>query len=94
MALLISVGNLGGIAGSNVYLAQQAPKYQVGFGVCLAISIAAVLMAIVLRFAYAAENQKRKRMLSEQGDDAIRNEYGEQTLLDIGDRNPFFIYTL
>jgi len=94
MALLISVGNLGGIAGSNVYLARQAPKYQVGFGVCLAISIAAVLMAIVLRFAYAAENQKRKRMLSEQGDDAIRNEYGEQTLLDIGDRNPFFIYTL
>ena len=30
MALLISVGNLGGIAGSNIFIASEAPKYPAG----------------------------------------------------------------
>jgi len=94
MALLISVGNLGGIAGSNIYLARQAPKYQVGFGVCLAIAIAAVIMAFILRYAFAAENRKRDALLAERGSDAIRAEYTDQELLDLGDLSPFFRYTL
>lgn len=94
MALLISMGNLGGIAGSNVYIARQAPKYPVGFGVCLAVAVAAVLMAIVLRFAFAAENRKRDELLALKGADAIRAEYTEQELLDLGDKSPFFRYSL
>lgn len=94
MALLISMGNLGGIAGSNVYIASQAPKYPVGFGVCLGISVAAVLMAILLRFAFAAENRRRDELLALKGEDAIRAEYTEQELLDLGDKSPFFRYSL
>jgi hypothetical protein len=94
MALLASVGNLGGIVGSNIFLAKEEPKYPAGFGVGLAISVASVIMAFVLRFAFAAENRKRDALLAERGSDAIRVQYSEQELLDMGDLSPFFRYTL
>jgi hypothetical protein len=94
MALLASVGNLGGIAGSNIFLAREAPKYPTGFGVGLAISVASILMAFVLRYAFAAENRKRDALLAERGSDAIRAQYSDQELLDLGDLSPFFRYTL
>lgn len=94
MALLISVGNFGGIAGSNIYLASEKPKYPAGFGTGLGISIAAILMAIVLRISCRRENERRRKMIEEEGEDAIRARYGEQQLLEMGDKSPFFIYTL
>lgn len=94
MALLISVGNLGGIAGSNVYLSREAPKYHTGFGVCLAISCCAIIAAITLRLAIQRVNRKRMTYLDEHGEDEIRSRYTEQELLDMGDRSPFFKYTL
>jgi len=94
MALLVSCGNLGGIAGSNVYLSAQAPKYPTGFGVCLAMICCAVIMCLVLRFAYDAENKRRRRLLEAEGEAAFRGRYTEQEMLDLGDRNPFFVYTL
>lgn len=94
MALLISVGNFGGIAGSNIYIASQAPKYPVGFGTGLAITSAAIIMAGLLRIAFTKENEKRRRLLAEEGEAAIKARYSEQELLDMGDKSPFFIYTL
>ncbi|KAM0721089.1 hypothetical protein Q7P37_003375 [Cladosporium fusiforme] len=94
MGLLISVGNLGGIAGSNIYIASQAPKYPTGFGVGLGMSIAAVIMAYVLRKACERENKARQKMLDDEGEEAVRARYSEQELLDMGDKSPFFIYTL
>lgn len=94
MALLISIGNFGGIAGSNIYIASQAPKYPTGFGTGLGMSVAAIIMAFVLRKAFARENEKRRRMLDEEGEEAIRARYSDQELLDMGDKSPFFIYTL
>lgn len=94
MGLLISVGNLGGIAGSNIYIASQAPKYPTGFGTGLGMSIAAIIMAYVLRMACDRENKARRRMLDEEGEQEVRARYSEQELLDMGDKSPFFIYTL
>ena len=94
MALLISIGNLGGIAGSNIYIASQAPKYPTGFGTGLGVCVAAVIMAFVLRILFARENRKRREMLDSEGEEAIRARYSEQELLDMGDKSPFFIYTL
>jgi hypothetical protein len=51
-------------------------------------------MAILLRFAFARENAKRRAMLEQEGEEAIRARYSEQELLDMGDKSPFFIYTL
>ncbi|KAK3072726.1 hypothetical protein LTR53_006308 [Teratosphaeriaceae sp. CCFEE 6253] len=94
MALLISVGNFGGIAGSNIFIAKQKPKYPAGFGTGLGISIAAIIMAFVLRLSCRRENERRRKMIEEEGEDAIRARYGDQQLLEMGDKSPFFIYTL
>jgi len=94
MALLISIGNLGGIAGSNIYLPSQAPAYPAGFGTGLAICLVAIMMTVVLRLAYARENKKRRALIELEGEDAIRARYSEQELLELGDKSPFFIYTL
>jgi hypothetical protein len=94
MAQLISFGNLGGICGSNIFLAAQAPRYPTGFGTGMGICLCAIVMAWVLRKAYARENAKRDGMLAEEGEEAIRARYTEEELLAMGDKSPFFRYTL
>ncbi|EXJ58571.1 hypothetical protein A1O7_05998 [Cladophialophora yegresii CBS 114405] len=94
MALLISIGNFGGIAGSNIYIASQAPKYPTGFGTGLGICVAAVAMAYVLRRAYRAENAKRDAFMMGKTDDEVKAMYTEQELLDLGDKSPFYRYTV
>ncbi|KAL5118785.1 hypothetical protein ACEQ8H_003288 [Pleosporales sp. CAS-2024a] len=94
MALLISVGNMGGIMGSNIYLTREAPKYRTGFSASLAMCCAAILMTLVLRWAYAKENKKKDDLLLELGEEAIRAKYIEEELLHLGDKSPFFRYTL
>ena len=94
MALLISVGNMGGIMGSNIYLAREAPKYRTGFGVSLAMCLLAIAMTFVLRWGYAKENARREKLCSEASEEEIRARYTEQEMLDLGDKSPFFRYTL
>ncbi|KAK0982462.1 hypothetical protein LTR54_014692 [Friedmanniomyces endolithicus] len=78
----------------HIFLAAEKPKYPTGFGTGLGISIAAILMAIVLRISCQRENKRRRDMIEQEGEDAIRARYGEQQLLEMGDKSPFFIYTL
>lgn len=94
MALLISVGNMGGIMGSNIYLSREAPKYRTGFGCSLAMCIAAIAMTFVLRWAYTRENAKKDALLRDHTEAEIRARYSEKELIDLGDKNPFFRYTL
>lgn len=94
MALLISVGNMGGICGSNIYLARQAPKYPVGFGVCLTTCVLGIIAGFILRREYKRQNNLRDELIAREGADGVRARYTEQELLDLGDRSPFFRYTL
>ena len=94
MALLISVGNMGGIMGSNIYLGREAPKYRTGFGCSLAMCIAAIGMTFVLRWAYTRENAKKDQLFKDHSEAEVRARYSEQELIDLGDKNPFFRYTL
>lgn len=80
--------------GSNIYLAREAPKYTTGFSASLAMCCTAILMTLVLRWAYAKENRKRDELIAEHGEEAIRARYSEQELLLMGDKSPFFRYTL
>ena len=94
MAVLISVGNWGGICGSNIFIAKQAPRYWAGYGTGLGICFAGIIAAFVLRFAYARENKRRDEFMVGKTDEEVRAKYTEQELLDLGDRSPFFRYTL
>ena len=94
MAVLISVGNLGGVCGSNIYFAAEAPNYPTGFGVGLGTSILSIVAAYILRIAYRQENRRRDEVVAQEGTEAIKEKYTEQELLDMGDKSPFFRYTL
>jgi len=94
MALLISVGNMGGICGSNIYIAKEAPKYPAGFGTSLAVCVAGIISTGILRISFQRENKKRDEFLAREGEEGIKAKYTEQELLDMGDRSPFYRYTL
>ncbi|OAX82139.1 hypothetical protein ACJ72_03509 [Emergomyces africanus] len=94
MALLISCGNMGGIAGSNIFFAAEAPKYRTGFSVSLVMCVAGIIMAFVLRVTYARLNRERDRQLAEMGEEMLRTRYSEQELLDMGDKSPFYRYSV
>lgn len=51
-------------------------------------------MAFLLRMAFAHENKKKRELLEREGEEAVRARYTDQELLDLGDKSPFFIYTL
>ncbi|EXJ62223.1 hypothetical protein A1O7_02656 [Cladophialophora yegresii CBS 114405] len=94
MALLISIGNMGGICGSNIYLAAQAPKYPTGFGVSLGCCVLGIIAAMILRVEYSRQNRARDALIEREGEEAVKARYTDQELLELGDRSPFYRYTL
>jgi len=90
MALLLSIGNLSGVIGSNIFVAWEEPRYWAGYGTCLGMIIAAMIMTVVLRITYARLNAEREAMTEEE----IRAKYTDAELLDMGDLSPYFRYTL
>lgn len=89
MALLISMGNLGGAIGSNVYLEAQAPHYWLGFGFGLGISLAAIAATVVLKGAFERLNREKEGMGSEE---EVRARWTEEELRRMGDKSPLFRY--
>ena len=85
---------MGSICGSNIYLAKQAPRYPAGYGVGLGTCTAGFIMAFVLRRAYQAENRKRDEFMVTEGEQVVRSTYSDQELLDLGDKSPFYRYTI
>lgn len=94
MALLVTVGNLGGICGSNIFLSKEAPKYPVGFGVCLGVLVCSITATVVMRYFLKKENQRRDEAMAGRSMEEVRAGYTEEELLNLGDRSPFFRYTL
>ena len=90
MALLLCGGNLSGVVGSNIFIAAQAPRYWAGYGTCLGTSCAGIIATICLRLTYQRINADRDKISEEE----IRATYTEAELLDLGDKSPYFRYTL
>ncbi|EXJ82987.1 hypothetical protein A1O3_06804 [Capronia epimyces CBS 606.96] len=90
MALLISLGNLGGAIGSNIFLANQAPHYWLGYGIATGIVAAAIASTLVLRVAYGLLNKKRDLLDEEE----VKAQYTEDELLDLGDKSPLYRYVV
>ncbi|KAK4065835.1 uncharacterized protein Triagg1_8387 [Trichoderma aggressivum f. europaeum] len=90
LGLQISIGNLGGAVGTNIYLKQQAPNYWLGFGFSLGILLVASSAGMVMRVALQRINKKRESMSREE----ILEKYTPEELDRMGDKSPLFIYTL
>lgn len=76
MALLLTVGNLGGAIGSNIFIQNQAPHYPLGYGFSAGIVTAAMISAVVLQFVLVRINRKRDLI----PEDVIRDQYSEGEL--------------
>jgi ABC-type transport system involved in cytochrome bd biosynthesis fused ATPase/permease subunit len=90
MALFISIGNVGGIIGSNIFLANEAPHYWTGYGFSLAITVCAILATIGLRKSYQIANKHR----DSTSDTQIEENYSAEELVKLGDRSPRYRYVL
>ncbi|CAG9986789.1 unnamed protein product [Clonostachys byssicola] len=95
MSLQITLGNTGGLIGSNIYLAREKPAYRIGYGISLAFLSCAIIAAVVMNFTLSSINKKRERYVDENGGpDGVTEKHGEVTLTEMGDRSPLFRYTL
>ena len=90
MALVISVGNLGGAVGTNIYLSKEAPHYWTGYGVSLGVVALSIIASFTMKVKLQRENARRDAMSEAD----IRARYTDQELSDMGDRSPFFRYTI
>lgn len=89
MALLIMMGNFGGVIGSNIYVEDQRPNFWLGYGFGLGISLAAITSTIVLKFEYQRLNVHKVAMGTEED---ILTRYSAEELLQMGDKSPLFRY--
>lgn len=94
MALVITVGNLGGIMGSNIYIGAEAPNYPTGFGTCLGVVLASITATLIVRRLLNKENRKRDAHMQGRTAEDVVAEIGEERLLHMGDKSPFYRYTL
>lgn len=87
VALTNSVGSLGGIVGSFMYLESQAPRYETGFGLSLALGAYAMLIALLLEWSYLISNARKAKVIG-------RTPLGDAKLLLMGDKSPMFKHVL
>ena len=73
MAMFMTLGNVGGIVGSNIFLQHQAPRYWVGYGLSSGFIVAAILATLALKVATQRINKARDRL----SEDEIRAQYTE-----------------
>ncbi|KAF9894345.1 hypothetical protein FE257_007848 [Aspergillus nanangensis] len=85
-AVFLSVGNLGGLAGSNIFLTREAPHYWLGYGAGIGFCLVAVVCAVILRVAYGRLNEERDAMSEED----VRARYTDQELEAMGDDSPLY----
>ncbi|OQO00720.1 hypothetical protein B0A48_13211 [Cryoendolithus antarcticus] len=90
IAFMIAVGNLGGIVGSFIFVNTEKPRYQTGWGTCLAFVATGILCATLLEVSYFTINKRRARLT----EDEVRTKYTEDQLEKMGDRSPLFRYAL
>lgn len=106
MALLISIGNLGGAVGSNIFLREQAPNYWLGYGFSAGVIVSAITATIILQFATKRINKKRDLIPEEEiraryteGQskrglcmESVTDIHGADELQQMGDSSPLFRY--
>lgn len=89
IALMNCVGNVGGIAGSFMYLESEKPKYYTGFGLSLAFGATGVIVALFLEWSYKHANARKAKIVEE-----AKQTYSEEELFDMGDKSPLFKHVL
>ncbi|KAF5346736.1 hypothetical protein D9756_010402 [Leucocoprinus leucothites] len=88
LALVIGIGNLGGVASSFIYL--KPPRFYVGHGTCMGCLGLAIVLSAVAMWDYNRLNKQKIGLCEREGIDESRaHEFSE-----MGNESPLFRYTL
>lgn len=90
IALMIAVGNCGGIIGSLIFLGSESPRYQTGWGTSLGFICAGIASASTLEVVYIVINKRRDKVSREE----VEVMFSAERLEEMGDRSPLFRYSL
>lgn len=90
IAMMLTIGNIGAVIGSFIFLEKEKPKYPTGFGGSIASAAFGLVCAFLLEFLYWRANKKNDKMTEEQ----VRAKYTDDQLDEMGDRSPLFRYNL
>ncbi|KAL2001222.1 hypothetical protein VTN02DRAFT_2083 [Thermoascus thermophilus] len=93
MGLLTGFGNCGAFVSGNVFIAEQAPRYPVGFGVGLAFGIIGGMAVTFYYFYLRNENRRRDKMQSSANGKTYTREELER-MQDLGDAHPDFRFQM
>jgi hypothetical protein len=88
-SIQITLGNVAGIIGSNIFLAKESPKYPTGYGTALGMMWLGTIAATLMFGLMWRENRKRAL-----GDRDARLSLPEEQLKNMGDWHPGFRFTL
>lgn len=91
MGLLTGFGNCGAFVSGNVFIAEQSPRYPVGFGVGLAFGCAGLVVESVYFVCLWLENRRRDRRQSSWRDGSTGSIREEQKRMGgLGEAHPEF----
>ncbi|KAH7921928.1 MFS general substrate transporter [Leucogyrophana mollusca] len=93
MALHIGIGNLISLVASNIYRAQDSPRFILGHAIelmLIGMGFIALPVVVLLYRRINAQRDEVERLALERGE---KIEYSPQELKDLGDRAPDFRYT-
>ncbi|CAM0138532.1 hypothetical protein VKS41_007148 [Umbelopsis sp. WA50703] len=84
-AFIISIGNVGGAIGGQVYRADDAPYYTRGHAICLALMCTSLLATSTFKYLLNRENRRRDNLTPEQYEKECQG-------TDLCDKHPDFRY--
>ncbi|KAI0188257.1 major facilitator superfamily domain-containing protein [Astrocystis sublimbata] len=90
IGLMISIAQLSGILGSNIFLAREAPLYPTGFGICITLLVS---FGIIWPGIYWGILKKINAQRAAMSRVDIAARYTEEELADMGDLSPLFRYS-
>ncbi|KAM5541469.1 hypothetical protein V8D89_005023 [Ganoderma adspersum] len=84
IAMVIGVGNLGGVASSFIYRPQDSPRYRPGHATAISCLCVAIVLCITAMLEFARLNRKKDEMMGTMEDE------GKDDFEDMGDESPLF----
>lgn len=91
-AIIVSLGNCGGIVSSFIYPKEDAPRYIKGHAVCLAYCVIVIVTAIIMWVYGVWANKKKAERNAARGRPWTAEE--KKALEDEGDNVDWFVYTI
>jgi len=93
MALVFSLGNIGGTVSGQVYRPQWGPRYVQGHAINISCYAVALVSGAALWWSYRSDNRKRDAQAARDGNEKVaKTGLLGQDLGDLGDRHPNFRY--